>query len=328
MPPKKKSKGEENSAKNFTWEDEETELLLEVIKHYKSDKEGEGYDWESIKTKYVEIKDLFVERYPTGDNQIETFPKEDPDKEFSKERVLAKIKSVRQKYRAALDSGRRSGGGRIVAQFYDLCSQIWGGSPATESVDRGIESSLSLSDEYERRDDQLDSTRSETGEESAEMPKETPQPKHKKDLIAHLKDARHKKLRKPIPSDKQMVDIAKEELELKRKMMDHLSVIEKEHSSQMRILTDSLVNLTQAITQSFMPQTHYAAPQPQYHAPQFHMAMPNQIQQSFPNQGQQANQFVETYVNNSGGRSQKQRKRNIENLDENSDEDECDYLRL
>ena len=62
MPPKKKSKGEENSAKNFTWEDEETELLLEVIKHYNSDKEGEGYDWESIKTKYVEIRDLFVER--------------------------------------------------------------------------------------------------------------------------------------------------------------------------------------------------------------------------------------------------------------------------
>ena len=96
-----------------------------------------------------------------------------------------------------MDSGRRSGGGRIVAQFYDLCSQIWGGSPATESVDCGIESSLSLSDEYERRDDQFDSTRSETGEEteeSGEMPKETPQPKHKKDLIAHLKDARHKNL--------------------------------------------------------------------------------------------------------------------------------------
>lgn len=217
--------------KNFTWEEEETELLLEVIKHYKSDKEGEGCDWESIKTKYVEIRDLFVKRYPTGENPIETFPKEDPDKEFNKERVLAKIKSLRQKYRAALDSGRRSGGGRVVAQFYDLCSQIWGGSPATESVDRGIESSLSLSDENERSEDQNDSTRSDTGEESqdsAERPKETPQPKHKKDFIAHLKDARNKKLRKPIPSDKQMVDIAKEELELTRKMMDHLAVIQSE----------------------------------------------------------------------------------------------------
>ena len=123
-----------------------------------------------------------------------------------------------------------------------------------------------------------------------------------------------------------MVDIAKEELELKRKMMDHLSVIEKEHSSQVRIFTNSLVNLTQAITQSFMPQTHYATPHPQYHAPQFRMAMPNQSQQSFPNQCQQANQFVETCVNNSGGRSEG--RKNIENLDENSDEDECDYLRL
>ena len=84
-----------------------------------------------------------------------------------------------------------------------------GGSPATESVDRGYESSLSLSDEYERRDDQFDSTRSETGEESAEMPKETSQPKHKKDLIAQLKYATHKKLRKPIPSDKQWLTLQK-----------------------------------------------------------------------------------------------------------------------
>ena len=31
----------------------QNELLLGVIQHYKSDKEGEGYDSESVKTKAV-----------------------------------------------------------------------------------------------------------------------------------------------------------------------------------------------------------------------------------------------------------------------------------
>ena len=43
------------------------------------------------------------------------------------------------KYRKALDSGRQSGAGRVVATFYDLCSQIWSGSPATESISRGTD---------------------------------------------------------------------------------------------------------------------------------------------------------------------------------------------
>ena len=43
------------------------------------------------------------------------------------------------KYRKALDSGRQSGDGRVVATFYDLCSQIWSGSPVTESISGGID---------------------------------------------------------------------------------------------------------------------------------------------------------------------------------------------
>ena len=50
-----------------------------------------------------------------------------------KERINVKIKIMRKQYRVALDSGRRSGGGRVVAQFYDKRSEIWGGSPATDA---------------------------------------------------------------------------------------------------------------------------------------------------------------------------------------------------
>ena len=47
------------------------------------------------------------------------------------------------KYTKALDSGRQSGGGRVVATFYDLCSQIWSGSHATESISGGINTAKS-----------------------------------------------------------------------------------------------------------------------------------------------------------------------------------------
>ena len=43
------------------------------------------------------------------------------------------------KYRKTLDTGRQSGSGRVVATFYDLCSQIWSGSPAAGSINGGMD---------------------------------------------------------------------------------------------------------------------------------------------------------------------------------------------
>ena len=43
------------------------ELLLEVMQQCDLEKEGELYDLELIKTKHREMRDLFVERYHTGD---------------------------------------------------------------------------------------------------------------------------------------------------------------------------------------------------------------------------------------------------------------------
>ena len=76
---------------------------------------------------------MFVDR--------ESFPKMDPGNQFTKERVLSKIKTIRVKYKAALDSGRRSGGGRVVvATFFSICSNIWAGSPSAQCIDGGLES--------------------------------------------------------------------------------------------------------------------------------------------------------------------------------------------
>ena len=63
---------------------------------------------------------------------------------FTREKIATKIKQIRAKYRKALDAGQKSGGGRIVATFYDLCSEIWSWSTATESIQAGLETEESL----------------------------------------------------------------------------------------------------------------------------------------------------------------------------------------
>lgn len=46
-----------------------------------------------------------------------------------------------------MDTGRQSGGGRVDATFFDLCSQIWSGSPATKLMSSGLESEKGIADD-------------------------------------------------------------------------------------------------------------------------------------------------------------------------------------
>ena len=62
--------------------------------------------------------------------------------EITKEKVTTKIKALRKGFKKALDSNRKSGGGRTVATIYKACSDIWGGCPSVKSVEGGLDSSL------------------------------------------------------------------------------------------------------------------------------------------------------------------------------------------
>lgn len=103
---------------------------------YKSTKLQENVDWESCHSKYCDITDAFQAQYPRELTEKD-FPHD--ASMVSKAQVTAKLKNIRRKYRHAVDTGRRSGQGRVVLIFYELCEEIWGGSPATRSIDTGIE---------------------------------------------------------------------------------------------------------------------------------------------------------------------------------------------
>ena len=126
------------TGKAFIWTDDEVELLLSVTVDYKTKKAAESVDWESVKSKYSDILQEFLAAIPeNADGNVKDFPHE--KEQITKQIVTSKLKAIRVKFRQAVDSGKRSGHGRVVLLYYELCEQVWCGSPATEQIE-GLES--------------------------------------------------------------------------------------------------------------------------------------------------------------------------------------------
>ena len=77
------------------------------------------------------MEEADIERLPNG-RKVE--------KKVTKERISAKIKIIRTDFRKAVDSGKKSGSGRIVFTFYSLCQSLWRSSPAVKSIPNSIDS--------------------------------------------------------------------------------------------------------------------------------------------------------------------------------------------
>lgn len=100
MPPKKKL-SEKKSKKEFIWTDDEAQLLLDVAHDYKVKHLVEGTCWESVKTKYYDILELFRKELPQSTEQARHLAKDYPHKpdEVSKEVLTSKLKAIRIKFR-------------------------------------------------------------------------------------------------------------------------------------------------------------------------------------------------------------------------------------
>ena len=272
MPSTKKAREATDKASiSFNWSDEEVELLLEVVLHFKSDKAGQGLDWESIKTNYLDIRDIFIDRYPKTLTD-ESYPHHDAAKHFTKERIISKVKALRNKFKIALDSGRRSGGGKVVAHFYNLCTDIWGGCPAAESITGGIDSSAStesseLSSNTGFAADVSESCSDENQETSLALERD-PAVIPKRSFLEHLKDARHCKLVKNVSYEKQMMQMTKEDMALKKQMMSEIREMNINFAAQMNVLTNSLVNVSNTLTTALnQPQQFYQQQPTAQHMP-------------------------------------------------------------
>ena len=129
----KKSQVSKKDDPTFSWTDKEVELLPESVKIFKKNMEAEGVERESLRTKYDKIMEIVHKNYPKTGNIEECI------QELHKACITSKVKKVHSDYKKAVDLGNRSGGRRIIMTFYDLCQDIWAGSPATTSLSSGFD---------------------------------------------------------------------------------------------------------------------------------------------------------------------------------------------
>lgn len=271
MPPKKKAKTEPTQERehssNLVWSDDEIELLLGVVQAFASEKEFEGVEWESVKSKYEDIRKEFVTLYD------QKGLKEHATAIFTRERIASKIKDLRKKYKKAVDSGRRSGGGRTVATFYDVCNGIWGGCPATKSLEHGVDSTegfalVQLDDE---NGEEKNSDEQIAGQNAPPLEPISPEPPvinndvasvanvdsetengtkrvpGQKPLIEHLKDKRHSKLSKTKSIENQQLAVMREDLALKKTMITKMEKMDEEHNKTLNKFANTMENLSQAV---------------------------------------------------------------------------------
>jgi hypothetical protein len=262
---KKTAPGKNDSGKKeFVWSDDEVELLLNVVADYKALKASESVDWESVKTKYKDIFERFLAALPEGNTQVcENFPhKKD---EIKLQSLTSKLKAIRLKFRQAVDSGRRSGHGRVVMIYYELCERIWGGSPATEQIDGGIETveltqglesldesvvsdttattsssaccgTTQPSDESQlTADSEEDVEQNEEGtdQESTSAPRDTVI-KRREFLNEKLKNYKHNKMKRKLPVDVQLLGCAQEELTIKKRLVEQVDRMNQRYAKNMR----------------------------------------------------------------------------------------------
>ena len=89
-------KKKNGKASDFNWTGDEIQLVLEVCFDFKAESDYEGVNWESKRTKYEQIKPRFCEQYPEVED--EKFPRSNDLHAITKERVSAKLKSIRTNF--------------------------------------------------------------------------------------------------------------------------------------------------------------------------------------------------------------------------------------
>ncbi|PFX13472.1 hypothetical protein AWC38_SpisGene22439 [Stylophora pistillata] len=109
--------------------------FLRALGEFKANMEYRNVDFNADKNKQYEAESQRKEL-------VEKVKSEKALIKKSYSRVMEKIKELRQKFCNAVTTGSRSGSGKLVMEFYDVIVKIWGGSPSTEPLSFGVQSSV------------------------------------------------------------------------------------------------------------------------------------------------------------------------------------------
>ena len=270
--------------------------MLSITADYRAQKLSEGIDWESVQAKHCDVAARMVEylrKYQETDGSDKDYPHR--AEEITKEKVATKLKAIRLKYRAAVDSGKKSGHGRVILLYFEECEQIWGGSPATTRLQNGIDSSNINQDDSceessgvpfsgcnsEDSDPELEvlsSTSSTSPSIGSPDANSAERVNRRRALLEEtLKDHKKQKLMKKVSVEKQFLSLAKEELELKKEMLKQQREIDEDYRKSMRTLSGVMESLGKSIAEGFQSLRYIHVPLQQQSPIQHHA---NWVQQN------------------------------------------------
>ena len=206
-----------------------------------------------MKSKYNDVHAGFLAAIPAAE-ALSTSLKDFPHDKgvITKQVVTSKLKAARMKFCQAIDSGRRSSHGRAVLLYFELCEQLWGGSPATEQIASGLESAdLGPGDKSERAGNEDDELTTHTTDSTEEQPtagvleNPTSQPARERPtsssvtvqrrqfLDSKLTNYRQEKLTRKVSMDVQMLSCAQEELAVKKRLVEQIEQMDKQYADNM-----------------------------------------------------------------------------------------------
>ena len=236
----------QSGEESFKWTDDETVLLLHTVADYRTQKLEEGIDWERVRAKYYDIACKMAEHVRNYQEQERT-DKDYPHscEEITKERVASKLKSIRHKYRSAVESGRKSRHGRVILLYFEECKEIWGSSPEPPRLQNGTHSlSPAGYDEEEFSNESATFLCTTTG--STERVN-----KRKVLLDDPVTNHKRKKLHKKVSFESQLLSLAREELDLKKEVWRQQKEIDAEYKQSMNNLSGIMENIGKSIAEGF-----------------------------------------------------------------------------
>ena len=159
-----------------------------------------------------------------------------------------------------MDTGKHTGHGCVMLLYYKLCESIWEGSPATRQLTQQLASSL------ESRD--ITATLQADGDAdiataSSESPTDTSgkegdvsnndsltesqslHVKQRRNLLDNkLNNYKQEKLKRKLSQDGQLLEYAKEDIEMKKRLVNHIEIMEEHYQDNMAKMSANMEKLS------------------------------------------------------------------------------------
>ena len=276
--------------------------LLEGLLEYKSQMEYRNSDFNADKVKqYEAVRIILANKYRDGSlfgpTEIPAYTEEDNKEDYTRScekfkaqirrgytRVQEKIKHLRQKFSNAVTSGTRSGSGKMVMEFYDVMVKIWGGSPATEPLQFGVQSAekedeegweindfnTTLSDEIEESSRISDSSHHESIAEcentfSEKEKHEAMRGKRKMNVVPTLIDNKRRHMERQLSAsqrDKILMQESKDEQQFRKEISNSLKESNLLFAESLKAISASMTAIASSIQKSCESSQHIRPPYP------------------------------------------------------------------